>query len=89
MMVFMSLLDKFHCFSIHGEGRLCLLGALLQSITAFNKRDHGIQVVNCLLKTVQLFQREEEQKEMTVNVRVCALYLLSLSKTVTRDITII
>lgn len=50
----MSLLDKLHCFSIHGKGRLGLLGALLEGITTFNERHHGVQVVNRLLKTVQL-----------------------------------
>lgn len=58
------LLDEFHCFSVHREWRFGLLGALLQSIATFNERHDSIQVVHCLLKTVQLSQKNMKIKSV-------------------------
>ena len=49
-----SLLDELHRLSVHGEGRLGLLGTLLQSVPTLDERHHGVQVVHGLLEPVQL-----------------------------------
>lgn len=47
-------LDELHRLGVHGEGRLSLLGALLQGVTALHEGHHCVQVVDGFLKPVQL-----------------------------------
>lgn len=65
----LRLLDEFHGFCIHREGRLCLLGTFLQCIATFNERHHSIQVVNRLLKSVHLHSKRKKmvKKEPVTN----------------------
>ena len=52
-------LDEFHRLGVHGEGGLGLLDAALQGIAALDEGHHRVQVVDRLLKAVQL-QRERQ-----------------------------